>query len=116
MNPPPKPKLPPLQSGDRLTPAEFLRRYRAMPHVKKAELIEGEVYMPSPVSHEFHGGPHSDVIIWLGMYRVSTPGTDTGDNSTVRLDRKNVPQPDVSLFVRPDHGGRVQLDRKGYVV
>jgi Uma2 family endonuclease len=116
MSTPPKPKRPPLQSGDRLTPAEFLRRYRAMPHVKKAELIEGEVYMASPVSHEFHGGPHIDVATWLGVYKASTPGTDAGDNSTVRLDRKNVPQPDALLFVRPDHGGRVTKDKKGYIV
>ena len=37
-------------AGDRLTRAEFERRYAAMPHVKKAELIEGVVYMPSPVT------------------------------------------------------------------
>ena len=39
---------PPLEPGDRLSRAEFERRYVAMPHVKKAELIEGVVYMPSP--------------------------------------------------------------------
>ncbi len=33
----------PLENGDRLTAPEFLRRYEAMPHVKKAELIEGIV-------------------------------------------------------------------------
>jgi hypothetical protein len=44
--------VPPLQAGDRLTRAEFERRYRAMPDVRKAELIEGVVYMPSPVSNE----------------------------------------------------------------
>ena len=54
------PRIPPLQNGDRLTRAEFERRYEAMPHVKKAELIEGVVYMPSPVSFENHGGPHAD--------------------------------------------------------
>ncbi len=31
--------VPPLENGDRLTRAEFERRYEAMPHVKKAELI-----------------------------------------------------------------------------
>jgi hypothetical protein len=36
-------KLPPLESGDRLTRAEFERRYAAMPHVKKAELIDGSI-------------------------------------------------------------------------
>jgi len=33
-------KPPPLASGDRLTRAEFERRYHAMPHVNKAELID----------------------------------------------------------------------------
>jgi hypothetical protein len=32
---------PPLQQGDVLTRGEFLRRYAAMPDLKKAELIEG---------------------------------------------------------------------------
>jgi hypothetical protein len=36
--------LPPLENGDRLNCYEFERRYNAMPHVKKAELIEGVVY------------------------------------------------------------------------
>ena len=53
----PAPPLP-LENGDRLARPEFERRYHAMPHVNKAELIEGIVYMPSPVSHEQHGRPH----------------------------------------------------------
>lgn len=32
---------PPLQQGDMLTRSEFERRYAAMPHLKKAELIDG---------------------------------------------------------------------------
>ena len=32
-------------NGDRLTRDEFERRYEAMPHLKKAELIEGVVHM-----------------------------------------------------------------------
>ena len=39
--------VPPLQSGDRLTRAEFERRYEAMPENVKAELIEGVVYIMS---------------------------------------------------------------------
>ena len=42
--------IPALQNGDHLTRAEFERRYHAQPHLKKAELIEGVVYVPSPVS------------------------------------------------------------------
>ncbi len=41
------PSVPPLENGDRLTRPEFERRYDAMPGLKKAELIEGVVYLPS---------------------------------------------------------------------
>lgn len=61
-------RIPPLQDGDRLTRAEFERRYDAMPALNKAELIEGVVTMPPPVSFEGHGGPHFDVIGWLGQH------------------------------------------------
>lgn len=104
----------PLQNGDRLTREEFERRYFAMPHVNKAELIEGIVYMPSPVNHEFHSGPHADLVWWTTSYRVHTPGLDSGDNATVRLDLDNEAQPDVLIFIKPNHGGRIELD-KGYI-
>ncbi|PHK31558.1 hypothetical protein VF12_27900 [Nostoc linckia z15] len=67
-------RIPPLESGDRLTRQEFERRYTAMPHVKKAELIEGIVYVASPLRFNSHGKPHGDLIIWLGTYKVATPG------------------------------------------
>lgn len=35
--------IPPLEDRDLLTRVEFERRYAAMPHLKKAELIEGIV-------------------------------------------------------------------------
>src|SRR5258707_15330211 len=79
-------RIPPLQNGDRLSRDEFERRYLAMPRLKKAELIDGVVYMPSPVIFVDHGGPHFDLITWLGMYRVFTHGVRGADNSTVRLD------------------------------
>src|SRR5215468_7286816 len=81
--------IPPLENGDTLTRAEFERRYESMPHLKKAELIEGVVYMPSPVRQLQHGEPHAHLIIWLGYYLVGTPGVTVGDNSTVRLDLDN---------------------------
>src|SRR5262249_20270208 len=84
---------PALENGDRLTRAEFERRYDAMPRLKKAELIEGVVYVPSPVRHRQHGAPHARLIIWLGQYTASTPGIEVGDNSSVRLDLDNEPQP-----------------------
>jgi hypothetical protein len=107
--------IPPLENGDRLTRAEFERRYEAMPHLKKAELIEGVVYVPSPVRHRYHGKQHSRLNAWLVHYEAGTPGVDVGDNSTVRLDLDNEPQPDCLLFIQPEHGGRVKFDEKGYI-
>ena len=90
--------IPPLENGDRLTRAEFMRRDDAMPDVKKAELIEGVVYVPSPVRQMHHGEPHSDLVGWLFVYKAGTPGVATGDNSTLLLDLDNAPQPDGLLF------------------
>jgi hypothetical protein len=87
----------PLESGDRLTRAEFERRYEAMPHLKKAELIEGAVYLPSPVHFENHSEPHANIIGWLVAYRAVIPGVRLGDNATVRLDLDNEFQPDALL-------------------
>jgi Uma2 family endonuclease len=107
---------PPLQSGDRLSADEFERRYDAMPGLKKAELINGVVYMPSPVTLEDHGGPHFDLIGWLCLYRIFTSGVRGGDNATLRLPLANRPQPDACLIIQPAFGGRVQIDADGYIV
>ena len=64
----------PLENGDRLTRAEFERRYEAMPHLKKAELVEGEVYVASPVRHRRHSKPHSQIHGWLSVYVAGLPG------------------------------------------
>jgi hypothetical protein len=111
----PAERTPPLVAGDRLTAAEFERRYRAMPHVTKAELIEGVVYMPSPVSTEDHAEPHAHLMGWLVFYKAYTPGVQCGDNATLRLDLDNRPQPDAFLRIRPEHGGHSQT-AEGYVV
>ena len=107
--------VPPLESGDRLTRAEFLRRYDAMPDVKKAELIEGVVYVPSPVRQKYHGRQHLHILNWIGHYEAGTPGLEGGDNSTVLLDLDNAPQPDGVLFIQPQHGGQVKINEDGYI-
>jgi Uma2 family endonuclease len=108
--------IPPLCHGDHLTVEEFLRRYDAMPEVKKAELIEGIVYIGSPVRVEAHGGQHFDLITWLGHYRAHTPGVQGGDNVTIRLPvGMSVPQPDACLRVRPGYGGQSQTSSDGYI-
>ncbi len=108
-------RTPPLTAGDRLSRAEFERRYAAMPECKKAELIEGVVYVPSPVSHVRHGAPHAVLATWMGTYALATPGVECADNSTVRLDLDNEPQPDLLLRVAGELGGRSRLDVDGYV-
>jgi Uma2 family endonuclease len=108
--------IPPLYNGDRLTREEFLRRYEAMPHVNKAELIEGVVYMPSPVRQELHGKQYVDIITCLGNYSVMTPGVEAGGNSSLLLDLKSMPQPDGLLIIRPECGGRVRINKDGYIV
>ena len=92
--------VPLLENGDRLTRLEFETRYQRMPHLKKAELIEGVVYMGSPLRINQHGEPHADIISWLGLYKALTPNLQIGDNSTVRLDEDNEPQPDVLLRIK----------------
>ena len=104
---------PPLQHGEQLTRDEFERRYEAMPHLKKAELIGGIVYMGSPVRADIHGKPHGYIMTWIGVYCAATPGIDFLDNTTVRLNLDNEAQPDALL--RIDEGGTSLLNDKGYI-
>jgi hypothetical protein len=112
---PPVPAVPPLLNGDHLGQEEFLRRYKATPPKLKAELIQGRVYVASPVSARDHGEPHADVITWLGVYRAATPGVIVGDNATTVLGPDDVPQPDAYLRLDPTRGGQAELGADGYV-
>ena len=110
---------PPLENGDRLTRDEFERRWDAMPHVTKAELIEGVVHMPAAaaaVTHDFHGGPHIRLAGVLFNYIAATPGVTAGDNGSLRLDLPNMPQPDLYLMTLPQHGGQARVGDDGNVV
>lgn len=104
---------PMLQPGDRLTASEFLRRFEAMPELKKAELINGIVYMASPVRAKQHGTPDSLVRGWLITFMAATPGTRVAANSTVRFDADNVPQPDALLMI--ELGGQAKIGKDGYI-
>ena len=108
-------RIPPLENGAHLTAAEFLRRHQAMPEVKKAELVNGVVYMASPVRIDQHGEPDGLVQTWLGNYCIATPGVKHAINSTTRLNPDDVPQPDGLLRILPECGGQSRLDAKGYL-
>jgi Uma2 family endonuclease len=108
---PPLPLIPPLESGDCLGRDEFERRYEAMPELKKAELIDGVVYLGSPVSPA-HGAAHSQLIGWLTVYAAGTPGVQCADNTTLRLDAFNEVQPDALLRLRTGGGSKIAEGNK----
>jgi Uma2 family endonuclease len=110
-----KEPVPQLENGDRLTRAEFERRYDAMPDLKKAELIEGVVYIPSPARHRRHSHPHTQLVGWLFNYEAGTPGDEAGDNGSIWLDLDNEPQPDAYLIIDPEKGGQSQISSDDYI-
>ena len=107
--------VPALEPGDRLTAAEFERRYDAMPELKKAELIEGFVYMPSPIRYRQHGRPELMLGTWLAHYELRTPGVAAVTNATVRLDQDNEPQPDALLRIEAECGGQTRISDDDYI-
>jgi Uma2 family endonuclease len=107
--------IPPLENGDRLNRYEFERRYNAMPNLRKAELIEGIVYMPAALRFKSHGQPHGWIMTWLGTYEAMTLGFALGVEPTVRLDIDNEPQPDVVLLIMPEAGGQARLSDDDYI-
>jgi Uma2 family endonuclease len=93
-----------LENGDVMDAAEFRRRYEASKDLEHVELIEGVVYMPSPIKFRRHSRPQTLGLGWLLGYEdlhpddviVFSPGT-------VWLDDKNAPEPDLMLCrVTPD--------------
>jgi Uma2 family endonuclease len=104
--------IPRLEQGDRLSRVEFERRFAAMPHLKKAELIEGAVYMQAPVSIG-HSDGHFHMVGWLHAYVMATPSVHGGDNLTVRIDEHNQVQPDG--FLRLPLAGRSRASEDGYL-
>ena len=113
---PPREAIPPLVDGEHLTRDEFERRYDAMPGLKKAELIEGVVHMPSPVRHDQHSDPHSSprrlAVGLSGRHaRRAVRAITAASGST----SATCPSPTHSLIVGPEHGGRVRISADDYI-
>lgn len=108
-------EMPPLESGDRLTREEFHRRYCARPDIRRAELIQGVVYVPSPVRARQHGVPHGLMVGWLDAYAALAPGFVLAVDSTLYLGPDDEVQPDVALFREHPTGGAVHYDDAGYL-
>ena len=114
VEPPQVVATPPLVAGDRLDAATFHQRYEAMPSKTRAELVDGVVYMPSPLFPD-HGRESRVVNGWLTHYEILTPGIRGEDNTSTRLDQTGEVQPDHNLRVRPDRGGQTGTARE-YIV
>lgn len=106
---------PPLESGDRLSRAEFHRHYSSYPEIKKAELVEGVVIVGSPVYAQ-PSEYHADFSTLLGYYRAHTPGLRVADNLSVILDVQNEIQPDLCVRFDVPSGGRVERTEEGLYV
>jgi len=101
----------PLVTGEKLSREEFLRRWEALPGLKFAELLEGVVHVPSPLSHA-HGSQDPVVSYWLTHYAGYTPGCEVIGNATWLM-LEDAPQPDCCLRIKPEFGGQSGLER-GY--
>jgi len=106
---------PPLMNGDHLTQPEFHRLYEATPEDFRAELIEGVVYVSSPVRLRHHARPHGRVVTWLGTYCAATPGVDLADDATVILDGDNEVQPDALLRIVTEARGKSLVTDEDYI-
>ena len=103
-----------LDNGDRMTQAEFHRRYLAYPEDVKFELVEGVVYMASPLRRD-HGKYHVQLGILLELYESETPGVEVLDNVTTILGEESEPQPDLALRVLSAYGGRSRETDDDYI-
>ena len=104
-----------LQEGLRLRRAEFERRSEERPDLKKVELIDGIVRMPTAVQYAGHAKPHAAMVGWFVTYAVATPGVHVVDNATLRLDGDNDLQPDAALLIEPSAGGQARVSADDYL-
>ncbi len=98
------------EAGDRLSLDEFLELWEQMPGLKFAELIDGVVYMPSPVSYQ-HGMRDMQLHVLLGTYGMRTGMCEAIANATWLM-LGSAPQPDIALRLLPEFGGKSRISGK----
>lgn len=106
---------PPFRNGDRLDQPTFHRLFSECPDKFKAELIGGLVYISGRVPLT-HGRIHASLICWAGHYQMAVEEVEGLPNVTTLLGPYSEVQPDLTLPVRPEFGGRTADDADGYVV
>jgi len=105
----------PLQGGERMRRNEFERRFDATPGLKRAELVEGTVWIPPQMGEVRYGSARMALIGLIGSYCAATPGVSGGAHGHIRLDAVNMPQPDVSVHLGKAYGGQSRIDADGYL-
>jgi Uma2 family endonuclease len=105
---------PVLANGDRMSQAEFHRRYETYPEEVKFELIGGIVFMASPLRRS-HARHHANLSMVFTAYAGRTPGVELLDNATTILSDESEPQPDLCLRILTDFGGQSNETDKDYV-
>jgi len=109
-----KTELPSLRSGDQLTREEFHRRYAARPDIRRAELIDGVVYVASPTRFSHHDKPTGAMIFWLFAYAGRHPDVEAGGSASLFLGDDEV-QPDAFLFRVDPEGRGPRENAEGYL-
>ncbi len=102
-------EYPLLSPGDQMASEEFLGRWNMSPGLKYAELIEGVVYMPSPLSIR-HANRDNLIQGLLFNYAARVPGCEPLTNATWVMTKTSVPQPDASLRVIREFGGMSRVE------
>jgi Putative restriction endonuclease len=106
--------VPLLANGDRMSRADFHRRYEACPPDEKFELVGGTVYMASPLRYP-HGTYHKTLSLVLGLYEAGTPGVEAADNVTTILGEESETHPDLALRILAECGGQSRVNDEEYL-
>lgn len=106
-------RIKPLQNGDQLRLPEFKKLYAQHPNIRRAELIEGVVYVASPV-YLPHADAQMKIITWLGVYQSKMSGVSAAGEMSIELDGENEVQPDAVMWREGDLS--ISDDGRGYAV
>ncbi len=106
-----------LENGDRLSKAEFLKRWNEQPSLNHAELLEGIVHLnAAAIRCRDHGEPQYVMMRLLGTYCDVTPHIKVMGPSSIDLDDENFPEPDVVMYSTHPRLAQTKVDHEGYLV
>ena len=103
-----------LATGQRMDRATFHARYLDTPEHCKAELIDGVVFVASPIS-KYHCDANDDLTLLFRLYAASTSGAHANANITCIVDDETEVQPDAAVWIHSECGGRCRI-KSGYIM